>query len=174
MSVQIRGNPKVNLRLNLWIAAQGVSLARNDKKETLVFKGFFAVKGNFQHLKVAFQSPLSVLWILRLTPQYDKSVFKSPLHEDGSAASDDIAVFAHNGGFVVVVVVVVKGVKDIFYARCYRSHTLVYAHSQAKVAYEIGFEFLTRYAVKFIVYWLVCLRLIRTQCFYRHDLVAIE
>lgn len=27
--------------------------AQNDKKETLMFKGFFAVKGNFQHSQVA-------------------------------------------------------------------------------------------------------------------------
>ena len=57
--------------------------------------------------------------------QSNLSVFKSPLHKDGSAASDDIAVFTHNGGFVVVVVVVVKGVKDIFYARWISSTGLI-------------------------------------------------
>ena len=113
--------------LNLFLDCRAVFVktARNDGKETLVFKGFLCCERQLL-------------------------VFKSPFDEDGSAASDDIAVFAHNGGFVVVVVVVVKGVKDIFYACCYRSHTLVYAHRQAKVAYEIGFELLARYAVYFI------------------------
>ena len=38
-SVQIRGNPKVNLRLNLWIATLALWLARNDgqRKRTLLF-----------------------------------------------------------------------------------------------------------------------------------------
>ena len=39
VSVQIRGNPKVNLRFNLWIATLALWLARNDgqRKRTLLF-----------------------------------------------------------------------------------------------------------------------------------------
>ena len=98
------------------------------------------MKRQLSVFKVAFQSPLSVLWILRCA-QYDKSVFKSPFHEDGASASKDKAVFIHGGGAVVVVVVVVDCVKDIFHACCEGPHTLVYAYGQAKVADEIGFEF---------------------------------
>ena len=104
-----------------------------------------------------FSSPLFVfLWILRLTPQYDKIlrykkgesvlaffvfmqskllVFKSSFQKDGASASDDIAVFIDYGAAVVVVVVIVKGVENIFYTRCYRSHTFVETYSQAKVAH---------------------------------------
>ena len=40
-------------------------------KKPLFLRVSFVAKGNFQYLKVAFQSPLSVLWILRCA-QNDK------------------------------------------------------------------------------------------------------
>ena len=48
-----------------------------------------------------------------------------PLDKDGASASYHIAIFIYHSRAVVVVVVVVKGVKDIFHARCDGNSTLV-------------------------------------------------
>ena len=67
VSVQIRGNPKVNLHLNSWIATLCFCKARNDG-ETLSFWAFCKKAKNPKNLRHALN-----LWILRFLAkaQYD-------------------------------------------------------------------------------------------------------